>query len=85
MAHTASRKAYIDSGATAHMMKDVPRIAGKAVPTNISTGTARKDTIKARAQSESIVKLSGGDKPVRLNRVLHFSDVEHGLISVPGL
>lgn len=68
MVLTASYKTFTDSGATAHMMKDLSVISGKAVSFEISTGTADRNTIKATAQIESVIKLPGLEKPVALNR-----------------
>lgn len=82
LALTVLQKAFINSGATGHLMKDVSVITGKDVPSNISIGTANKDSIKATAQGGSIIGLSGGQKPVILNRVLRVSDVGPSLVYV---
>lgn len=67
--------AFIDLGANAYLMKDVSAISGKPDPSEISIGTATEDIIKAVPQGETVSKLSGGENPVRWNRVLHVLDV----------
>lgn len=44
---TASGKAFIDSRATAHMVENLLVDIGKAVPSDISIGTAGRVTVKA--------------------------------------
>lgn len=73
-------------------MKDVSVISGKTVASYISLmqrlyrklliETAGKDTIRATAQGESIVRLSGWERPVILSRVIHVPYFEHRLVSV---
>lgn len=85
LALTAPQKAFIGSGASVHMMKDVSVITSKAVPSDSGTGTAVKDTIKATAQSEIVTRLTGRKKQIILNRFLYVPNVEHGLVSVLSL
>lgn len=77
---TASYMAIIDSGATAHMIKDVLQTTRKEVTKGTSVLPAGKDTITARTQCESTIKLSGGEGPARLNLVLHVPNAEYSLI-----
>lgn len=60
MALTASHKAFIHLDAAADVEKEVLEITRKAVPSDTSIGTARKDTIQATAYGESVIRLSGG-------------------------
>lgn len=85
MALTASHKAFIDSGTAAHMMKDMLVINGNPVTSDIIIGTAGEDALKATAQGESVIKLSGWEKPVKLNQVLRVPDADHSLISASRL
>lgn len=78
----ASYKAFIGSGANAHMVKDIRVLTGKAITSEISIETVGKDTIKAAAQGESLAKLYDGEKPVTLNDLLHVQDGEYGLVTV---
>lgn len=52
-------------------------ITGKTVPSDTIIGIGGKDIIKAKTQRESVVNVTGGNKPARLKRILHASDVEH--------
>lgn len=67
------------------MMEGVSVITGKAVPLKINIGTTDKDTIEATAQGETVIKLSGVEKPVTLNRVVHISYAEHSSVSLSAL
>lgn len=80
LALTASHQAFIDSSATAHVMKGVSIITGKVVSSNISTSAAGKHMFKATDQRESVKKLSRGEKPVALNRSIHVASVETSLV-----
>lgn len=85
LAPTAPHNAFIGSGASAHTMKEVSVITGKNVPSDISTGSAVKDTVKAPATVESVSRMSGGETPVILNQVLQVPEDEHRLIPMSGL
>lgn len=66
-------------------MNDVSEITEKAISSKISIGKAVEDTFKATSHGESVIKLSGKENPVMLNRVLHVPDAEHSLNSVSSL
>lgn len=64
-------KAFITSGDTVHIMKDVSMITRTAVPSSDEIKTAGSDTIDATAQNESVIAYPCEKKQVNLNRVLH--------------
>lgn len=66
-------------------MKDLSAATGKTIPLDINIGTAGKDTVRATARDESVIKMLGKEKPDTLNQVLHVPDVERGLVSVSSL
>lgn len=82
MALTTPRNFSTCSDATVHMMKKVPVITKKVGTFYIRIGAVGKNTTKVTAHDESVIKLSGRQKPVSLNRMLYVPYVEHGLISV---
>lgn len=55
VAHTALHKAFIDSGTTAQMMKNMSLIIGKTLPSDLKIGMADKDTVKATAYGDSFL------------------------------
>lgn len=78
----ASSKVFIDSEATAHVMKNVSVTTGKALLSYSIIGTSVEDTIKAAAQDDALTRTFGGEKLATLNSVLDVPDVERSLISV---
>lgn len=59
LALTAIHTSYIDSDATAHMMQNKSILKGNAVWSNATIATAGKDTIKAKTENDTTVKISG--------------------------
>lgn len=85
LALTSCHTAFVDSGATAHMVKIKAMITGKVVPADVIVVTAGKDTIQDMTRGKSVVNVTEGTKPARLNRDLHVPNDEHCLISVSRL
>lgn len=76
MVPPALHKAFIDAGATVHMMKEVAVLICRPLISNISIGKATKNPIKETTQGEFVINLSGGETPATLNRVLYVPDVK---------
>lgn len=77
--------AYLDPGATAHMVKGNVIISDGKGPTNATIGTVIANVAEATSQVSSKVRLSDGTKTVRLDRVVLAAKVTHNLVSVSGL
>lgn len=82
MALSASHKAFINSRATAHMMKDVSVDTCKDISSVVSIGAAGSHKIKGTDHGESIVRPPRSKMSDALNRVLNLQDVEHSFVSV---
>lgn len=78
-------KVFVDSTVTEHMVKNESMTTGKQVLFDAIIGTAGKGIIKSKAQSESVLNVSGGTKPARLNCFLHVRNVRHSWLSVSSL
>lgn len=85
LALIATNYAYIDSGATLKVTQCKYILPGKVALTIATISIDTKDTIEAKTQVGSIVRVSCVKKVVRLNQVLYVPDVEHGLVSVSSL
>lgn len=81
-APTTSHKAFIDSGAAVHTVKDALAFTRKAGPFSINIGTDNKDRTSTMAHVQSVFKLSGREKPATRGCVLHVTSVEHSLTLV---
>lgn len=80
MVLTTPHDAFIDSGVTVHVIKNVSVITRKRVSSHISTGMPGRDMIIEMAHGESVAKPSGREKPGTLTCMLYMPDVEHSLI-----
>lgn len=67
------------------MMKGVPIATNKVLTSDTSVGKAREYAIKSTTQCMSATKLSGGETPATLNRVLYMPPVEHSFDFVSSL
>lgn len=64
------------------MMQDKSILTGSTVQSYATIATAGKDTMRAKTQGESLVKMSDGQKWLKQNRALHVPEVEHTLFCV---
>lgn len=85
LALTATHTAYIYFLLTAHMMQNNSILTVNAFGSNATIATAGKTTFKAATQSQSTVKMSGGQKSLRLKGVLHVAGVEQSPFPVSHL
>lgn len=58
---TVCHKAFINYGATVHLMKDKSQITGKTVPSDIKIGSTDRDKVSTTVRGESVAKYSDGD------------------------
>lgn len=82
---TAWHTVYVDSRATAHMVKKNLIIYEGNVSMNNTIGSTEIDVFEAISQGKSNIRLLGGKETVRLNHVIFVRKITHNLVSLSGL
>lgn len=75
-------QAFFKCSTTDNMMKNELTTKIKAVLSGIGTGTAGEDNTRTTISDDSIIRLAGKEKSVKVTRVFHLSHVEQSSASV---
>lgn len=82
---TVSHNAYVDFGATVHIVLHKSILCNGKDPMNTLIVTAGTETSREKSQGKCVVRFSSETKMDKLNRVLHVPKVAHNLVLVSGL